>query len=121
MNLSLLSLLFNKAGYWFICLLNCFKEPTPGSVDLFHSSSGLDFVESAQIFINSLLLLGVGSICCFFSSFFICKVSFYLSSFQFLDDCLYCDVFPPQDCFCCIPKVFNGSIFILIRIFLISP
>ena len=26
---------------------NSFKEPTPGSVDLFHSSSDLDFVEES--------------------------------------------------------------------------
>ena len=31
-------------------------------------------LSSAHIFINSLLLLGVGSICCFFSSSFRCKV-----------------------------------------------
>ena len=47
-------------------------------------------LSSARIFLNSLLLLGVGSICCFFSSSFMCKVSFYiwdLSSF-WVDACI---------------------------------
>ena len=26
----------------------------------------------------------------------------------------YCDVFPPEDCFCCIPRILNVCIFILI-------
>ena len=47
-------------------------------------------LSSAPIFINSLLLLCVGSICCFFSSSFRCKVRFcisVLSSF-WMDTCI---------------------------------
>ena len=52
-------------------------------------------LSSAQIFINSLLLLGVGSICCFFSSSFRCKVSMCIWIFSnFFEGCLYCKVFP---------------------------
>ena len=43
-------------------------------------------LSSARIFINSLLLLGVGSICCFFSSSFMCLPFFFL--FLNKGDCL---------------------------------
>ena len=51
-----------------VYLTNSFKEPTPGFVDhrtVFLVSISLS---SAQIVFNPLLLLGVGSICCLFSS-----------------------------------------------------
>ena len=71
-------------------------------------------MSSAQIFINCLLLLVEGFICCSSPAPLGARLAFVLSSFQFLDGCLYCDVFPSQDCFCCIPKILNGYIFILI-------
>ena len=27
-----------------------------------------------------------------------------MGSFQFFEGCLYCDIFPPQECYCCIPR-----------------
>ena len=60
-----------------------FKEPTPGFVYLFHSSSTLYFIEFCSN-LYCLFLLGVGFICCSFSSNFRYKISFYiwvLSSF----------------------------------------
>ena len=47
-------------------------------------------LSSAQIFINSLLLLGVGFICCSFSSSFRCKVSLciWVISYFLRDACI---------------------------------
>ena len=53
-NMFLKSFVFPRVGSDLFFLIhdfiNLFKEPTPGSVDLFHISSGLDFLEFCSNF-----------------------------------------------------------------------
>ena len=81
---------------------NSFNELTPGVVDLFYSSSGLYFIE----FYLNIYYLSSSAWCRLYLLFFLQFLQVrnyfvYMSFSQFSEGCLYCDVFPSQDCFCC--------------------
>ena len=75
--------LFFSWWVWLKCvsLVDLFKEPALGFIDLLYHF--LDFISfiSALIFIVSFLLLTLGSVCCSFSNSFKCEVRLFIWDF----------------------------------------